>query len=200
MDSFSWLEPVHLPHWPVQPVESDLLRYRISIPTHWSARPLTRQIGNVVQHAYCGPLPSEWCTIDYMAVADRTADIRMWQDSLVQLYGVPLPILSEPYFHAIPLLEWVYLGESSAYAERLGLTIEPVHLYTGLVQLPETPPELARIYVVLIQRECEAWKIAVTIASACLPGAPEDMVNANDHRRASAILGNLQLLPPGTDG
>lgn len=193
MPSYNWLQHISLQHWPVHPVDSAEVRCRLHIPNHWSSQPLVRQDTNTIQHAYCGPLAAEWCTVDYMATADPTLDIRTWQESLIQVYGVPIPIVAEPYSEGVRLLEWNYQGQDSLYAQQLGPGVEPVHLYTGLIRLPEHPPELARFYGLLIRRANEAWKIAVVISSACFPGSSEEVIATNDHQRVAAMLGALEL-------
>lgn len=188
-----WLQPVHLEQWPVRPVESAELYYRLDLPVHWSHRPLVREGPEFVQHAYCGALPSEWCVIEYLAAVDPAADLRRWQESMLHLYGFPFPMLAEPYQTPPRLYEWAYAGQGRKYARQLG--VDEIQLYQGLAVLPERPAELARLYTVLARRATQAWKIALAISSACLPGTPAEVVDANDHCRAGATYGSLQLLP-----
>ena len=40
------------------------------------------------------------------------------------------------------------------------------------------------------------WKLALSFETACFEGMPEEKVYRNDHVRAGAILGDLQLGAP----
>lgn len=191
MPRFSWLQPIQLQRWPVRTVESPELCYRIDIARHWSDKPLVRQGTNDVGHAYCGPFPSDWCVIDYMPAADPAADLRAWQENLLLIYGFPVLILAEPYLYQAHLYEWQYVGTDNDYAQKMA--VDELHLYEGLAQSPEHPAELARIYVVLARRATQAWKIALTFSTACMPGTPASAIESNDHRRAAATFGTLTL-------
>jgi hypothetical protein len=52
---------------------------------------------------------------------------------------------------------------------------------------------LGRIYVVVVRRGKFAWKIALSFKTACRDGMREEVIVSNDHVRAGAILGDMEL-------
>ncbi len=110
----------------------------------------------------------------------------------MSITGFPVIALTQPGAPPPALLKWQYEGAFPALAKRLGA--DEAHLYSGLARLPGTPPELARLYMLLARRDTQAWKVTLSFASACPPGMPEEFVISNDHVRAGATFGDLRLL------
>jgi hypothetical protein len=46
----------------------------------------------------------------------------------------------------------------------------------------------------MARRKTLAWKLALSIETACFDGMPEEKVYSQDHVRAGAILGTLKFL------
>lgn len=187
----AWLEPMTLPGWPVQPVESAALHVNLRLRAGWEGTPHVTETPTTVEGVFRGASAAELCTVAYMPTADLKANLRDWVEATVAIAGFPIPERmggDEPP----ELVEWQYLGRCNPLEVRLG--VDETHLYEGLGWLDADPPELARLYVLLARRGQAAWKIALSFLSACPPGAPEDRVYRNDHVRAGATLGYLELL------
>ena len=74
------------------------------------------------------------------------------------------------------------------------LRVDEAHTYTGLAKYPaQGHAVLGRIYVVMARRKTFAWKLALSIETACFDGMPEEKVYSQDHVRAGAVFGTLQL-------
>ena len=67
-------------------------------------------------------------------------------------------------------------------------------LYQGLAELQTRPVEYGRLYFLLAQRGRFAWKVGLSLLTACFPGSPEKLIRKNDHVRAGATFGALALL------
>ncbi len=186
------LQPIELEGWPTQTVTDPVLRYQMRMHKGWGTTPQASETPWVHEHLYRGPAPAELLDIQFMGKADPAASLRNWVEATMQLLGLPLESLVVPPGPPPRLLEWQYGGHSRALLERLAA--DEMHLYQGLAALPGEARELARLYVLLIRRQTHAWKIGLSFSSACLPGMPETLVAANDHVRAGATFGYLNLL------
>jgi hypothetical protein len=158
----------------------------------WDRTPATATRGTEVEHVYRGAQPGELLSVAFMDGADPTADMRDWIEPVVALTG---SLLAAPRGGSRELVEWMYLGRDGALTEEFDA--DEVHLYTGVAKvLLATVPSLNRLYVVLARKQARAWKLILSLATACPPGMPEAMIEANDHVRAGATLGHLKLHSP----
>lgn len=191
----AWASPGADPRWPTRIVESRELGYRLPRPERYERGPLRARTPVDDEDQYLGPEPGEWLSIRCMPRADPGREIGDWVEAFLRLIGVPTLVPDQ-----VParLVEWRPAASCPALAHRLG--VDETRLYTGLARLDVAggPPCFARLYGVLARRGTWAWKVDLALASACLPGAPAPLVAANDHVRAAASLGALELaVPPG---
>lgn len=190
-----WASPAADPRWPTRIVASEALGYRVPRPAHYDRGPVRETTAVDEEDAYLGGSPEEWLSIRRMAAADPRHELGNWVEAFLRLTGLPT-IVPSPAVRG-RLAEWRPLGACASLAARLA--VDETRLFTGLVALaaPDGPPAFARLYVVLARRGTWAWKVCLALASACLPGTPEPRVAANDHVRAGASLGGLELAVPG---
>jgi hypothetical protein len=186
-----WLTPVQLELWPTQTIHAPDLHYCLSIRQGWNPIPTISQTPMEIEHSFRGVYPSEWLIVSFMGNVDPKSDIRSWVDAFLQLTGFPIFSMQQASQASPNLLEWQYLGSYPPVTDRLG--VDEAHCYQGLAQLPEQPPELVRLYILLARRDTFAWKVSLSLMSACPPGSSEEMVATNDHVRAGATFGTLQL-------
>lgn len=186
-----WLKPVQLEDWPTQIIENTALGYHLPIPPGWQTTPIVNQTDLEIEHIFRGDMISEWLLISCMNQADPRSNLRNWVEVFLSLTGFPILAMKQASDSPPDLLEWQYQGSCPALTERLNC--DETHLYQGLAQFPGKPPEFARLYILLARRKTVAWKVSLSLMSACLPGMPEEKVASNDHIRAGAIFGNLRL-------
>jgi hypothetical protein len=62
-----------------------------------------------------------------------------------------------------------------------------------VAQLDQVRPPLRRVYVAAFRKETFAWLITLVIETAALPGMPQQVIEVNDHVRAGASYGHVQL-------
>ena len=127
-----------------------------------------------------------------MQDANPDSDMMLWVGAIVGMTGFPIPQMTDSGSEPPELLEWDYQGTSEPLAKRL--SVDELHLYSGLARLSNETPGLARFYILMARRGRSAWKVALSFASACVPGMPEEMVVSNDHVRAGATFGELKFL------
>jgi hypothetical protein len=187
-----WLEPIDLAGWPTHVVESEALHYALPLRQGWNTVPHRNETPVEKEHVYRGLYPADCLAISFMEQADPAANVRNWVEALLRLAGFPIQALRRPDQAPPELLQWQYEGTSLSLDQRLA--VDETHLYQGLAMLAGTPPDLARIYVLLARRGTWAWKVSLSFLSACPPGMPEEMITGNDHVRAGASLGYLRLL------
>jgi hypothetical protein len=188
-----WLEPCDPAGLPTVPLESATLRYSLRIPNRWGTDPEIRGTAREVEHIYRGTRDSEWLIITFMEKANDTSDMTNWVETFIAMSG--FPVLLD--FDAMPkLTSWNYLGKVPGLAKKLA--VDEAHAYTGLAQYSRKQgrPVLGRLYVVMARRKSFAWKLALSIETACFEGMPEEKVYSQDHMRAGAILGKLRLGGP----
>jgi hypothetical protein len=188
----AWFEPASLEHWPTRLVESSALHYSLPLRQGWDSAPQVSEAPLEIEHVFRGPAASDCLVIGFMDRADPAADIRNWVEAIITMTGFPLPSLQQVGGASPRLLEWETLGARPPLAQRLG--VEEAYPYQGLAMLPGRPPELARFYILLARRETFAWKVSLSLYSACPPGTSEQIVVANDHVRAGATFGSLRFL------
>jgi hypothetical protein len=188
-----WMRPVELEEWPTRLVESTELCYGLPVPQGWNTTPQVTTASELEkEHIFRGKQGSEWLIVSFMERADRNSNIQNWVEAFVKITGFPILPMQQAINPPPRLVEWQDRGNCPPVAERLG--VEEVFLYQGFAELPGTPPELARLYILLARRDTVAWKVSLSLTSACFPGMPEEIIWANDGVRAAAILGNLRLL------
>ena len=188
----AWVQPTTLADWPTHAVTSDLLRYGLMVPDRWSDSPALQSTGREVDHIYRGPSPVEWLVVSFMDNADAASNMRNWVDALVTMAGFPILEMQAAFDPHPVLMDWRYEGRDPALAKRLGA--DEAHRYQGMATLAQPGgSRLARIYIVLARRATLAWKFALSFETATLPGMAPGIVEANDHVRAGATFGSLEL-------
>lgn len=124
-----------------------------------------------------------------MDKADDTSDMTTWVEAFRAMTGFPVLLKLDPMPQ---LARWTYLGKLSGLAKML--RADEAHAYTGLAKYTEAGSTvLGRIYIVMARRKTFAWKLALSIETACFDGMPEERVYSQDHVRAGAIFGTLKL-------
>lgn len=186
-----WMQPIAAEGWLTQVVTSESLKYRLPVCERWQITPMLNQTPVEQEHIFQGAQPGEMLTISYMAEANPEHNLNQWVEALLHLTGVP--ILHWQSMETVPkLIEWQRMDAPLELCQHL--QVDEAFLYQGLAQIPNIPAGLLSLYSLLLRRKTEAWKISLAFSSACLPGAPEEMVERNDHARAGASFGQLQLL------
>ncbi len=186
----AWLTPVTLEDWPTRPVESPELHYRLPLRLGWSDHPQPFGTPSEQTHIYRGELPAEWLTVSFLPEADPQSYLGNWVEALIFMGGFPVPAMRDAT--QARLLDWQQEEGGEDLVTRLGA--DEIFLYQGMASLPGQPPDLARFYILLLRRGTWAWKICLAFSSACPPGSSEELVAANDHVRAGASLGYLELI------
>ncbi|MBW4635576.1 MAG: hypothetical protein KME30_27945 [Iphinoe sp. HA4291-MV1] len=187
-----WMQPIELSGWPTQRIESTDLHYWLLIPANWNPNPHISQNPLQIEHYFQGIHPAELVTIGFMDKAEPNSDMRNWVDAFLKLTGFPILPMFQVNGSPPQLMEWQYEGNFPALSDRFN--VDETHLYQGLAQFPNHPSDLARLYILLARRGSFAWKVSVSILSACFPGTLEDTIATNDHVRAGAILGYLRFV------
>jgi len=187
-----WLNPVTLEDWPVQAIQSNSLRYALSLHQEWDSTPQHNETPLEKEHIYRGIYPSDCLCVSFMEQADPSSNLQNWAEAMVRLTGFPIQALRLHDDEPPKLLEWRYEGTYPLVTKRL--EVDEAHVYQGLAMLHGRPPELVRFYILLARRGQFAWKVSLAFSSACLPGCATEMVTANDHVRAGATFGSLQFL------
>lgn len=188
----SWLQPRGLATWPTQTVTHPQLRYSIPVPAAWQQTPEIKTTAFETEHFYTGHLPGEGLIIKALPEAQPDHPLQSWVEAIVQIIGFPLLSIQQGLPSPPALVQWQTQGSDLDLQQRL--EVDETCLYQGLAQLSEGETGLIRLYVLLARRQTWAWQVGLSIASACLPGTPEEKVEVNDHWRAGAVLGNLRLL------
>lgn len=186
-----WLQDCTLEAWPTKPIKSAALRYSLKLPARWDSDYAVRGTSHSIQHIYRGGKDTNWLMIEFLENADEHGDIRHLVQVDMAISG--LPVLYDLKVQPT-LLQGRYIGTLSSLVTKLDA--DDAQAYLGIARFQVPGNLLGRIYIVLVRKGTFAWKITLTFHTACLPGAPEEMVNSNDHIRAGAILGSLQLERP----
>jgi hypothetical protein len=187
----TWLEPVTLEDWPTHVVQSGDLHYRIPLREGWSVDPETSQTPSEQTHVYRGQLLSEVLSVSFLPKADPQSYLGNWVEAMIFIDGFPIPAMQSAESKP-ELLEWNQVWGGDDLAVRLGA--DEIFLYQGMANIPGEPPDLSHFYIVLVRRGTQAWKVCLSFSSACPPGTPEEIVQDNDHIRAGAIFGYLELI------
>jgi hypothetical protein len=180
--SVPWLEPAALDAWPTRPLVSPALRYSLEVPAAWDESPVATDAGTHREELLRGAGIGDGLLVQFMEGADPAADIRGWAEAPLRLAGAPAVAIALGG-HA-ELLEW---REVAAPASRW--EADELALFEGLTR----SAALARVYAVLARRGTLAWHVALALESACPPRTDAETVQRNDHVRAAAVLGTLQL-------
>ena len=186
----AWMMPAEPDNWPTVSYESPALRYRIRVPQRWAAEPNITATSTELQHVFHGSSPATLMSVRFMDKAVPGHNMRLWVEVPQAVTGFPVVELvsgGEPP----RLLDWEYEGEFQVVADRLGL--DEVHCWSGVAQLDQVRPPLRRVYVAAFRKETFAWLITLVIETAALPGMPQQVIEVNDHVRAGASYGHVQL-------
>lgn len=177
-------------------VEVSGLGVSARVPAPWRYRAIAEagdQAGAQWSH-----LPGEGLRIVRLEPADPEARLATWLElPMAMLGGLDPQTLTAPVPGA--LLEW---GRLPASGLAVRWQLDACEAYGGMASLrTEAGDDLVRQYVVLARRGTVAWKIALTLPSAVLPGrahSDPELVATNDHVRAAACLGSLAFDVFGT--
>lgn len=187
-----WARPAAtLEGWPTAAATDDDLGYALHRPEHWSADPERSENPMEVEHVYRGPLTGECLSVARMGKADPKADMRGWVGGLLAITGTPNLAMWAGMDEPPTMNEWTPRGGPEALQRRLKL--DEVHAFDGHMTFSVEPATSVRVYVLLGRRGQVAWKVFLSISSACPPGSDWDTIVANDHGRAAQIFGNLTL-------
>ncbi len=121
--------------------------------------------------------------------ATAEADLAGWLDLPMSAVGVDPQVVPVPGEGTA--LSW---GEGPAFVT--AADVDEQLARSGMLRFTadgEDQPELLHCYVLLARRGDAAWKVAVALASAVPPGAPDDVVERNDHVRARALFDAVAL-------
>lgn len=86
---------------------------------------------------------------------------------------------------------WVTFGRFASLMTSLNL--DDAVWFMGVARYEVESVLFGRMYVLVMRRRRFVWKAALSFMTACLPGTTEAMLERNDHVRAGAILGYLEL-------
>lgn len=189
----AWLEPeaAEIDGWPVRGVELPAVGVAVAVPQAWSA-PATTDEPPATMARITGALPGEGLVVARIGNATSGRDIGDWLQLPMSATG-GLDPQTMATKGTSEVLQW-QRSDTGELAARFGT--DELVAHDGLAKYladPDDPPELVHSYVVLARRGDTAWKVALTLSSACLPGTPDDVVDANDHVRARACLGRLRF-------
>lgn len=198
-----WLVPGPvLDDWPVRDVTDPETRSTVGVPLHWTA-PVSARVGAQCTSGFRGAVSGEGLAITLLVGAVASNDITGWLTAPMAVTGgVDPQLLTWP--GTCTVLEWSAVP-ADGVADRL--EADTAVAYTGLVTFiaggdtaaPAHEPavdawsELIRIYALLVRRGEHAWKIGLALSSAMLPGSSSAEIDDNDHVRAQAVFGPLQL-------
>jgi hypothetical protein len=184
-----WIDPdAAAPDWPVELFRYLNLGLSIGVPADWTLEPPAGPEPGTAVHR--GGARAEHLATQVVDDADPSRPVGDWMDAILALAGLPAPELVTEETHA-ELIELTDDGPAPDYARRLDA--DDGHLFHGLAVLDGSPPELARLYVALLRRGTRAWRLSLSLASACPPGSPDELIDANDHVRAAATYGRVEL-------
>jgi hypothetical protein len=182
-----WLKDHTLQSWPTKAIRGDALRYSLRIPEWWEKKQ-DRGTSSQMEHLYHGDRDPEWLIISFQGNVDEYADITRWVEMMMAITNFPVICHLRPQ---PTLLSWQFMGQIPNLAVKLN--VDEAHGYMGVARYEGSPARLGRVYVLLVRKGKLAWNIALSFITACLPGTSEEMLNSNDHNRAGATLGTLQL-------
>jgi hypothetical protein len=182
--SVRWLEPAALDAWPTRPLASSALRYSLEVPANWDKVPQVTDAGTHREELLRGTGVDDGLLVQFMERADPAADIRGWAETPLRLAGAPWVAMALADGEPPELLEWREVAAPPGRWEA-----DELALFEGLTRAAA----LARLYTVLVRRGTLAWHVELALESACPPGADAETVQRNDHVRAAAVLGTLQL-------
>jgi hypothetical protein len=187
-----WLKDCTLRNWPTKPIKSATLRYSLRIPEQWSADKTVSGVESLTTHLYHGNVgcDAEWLIISFMENVDEHNDMTNWVGGMMAFTGFPVLCDSKVKPKLLPG-SWQYMGHMPSLTLRL--KADETHAYMGVARFEASRPMLGRIYLVLARKGTFAWNVALSFQTACMPGTSEERLNSNDHNRAGAILGTLQL-------
>jgi hypothetical protein len=183
-----WCYRTASPGWHTRKLEDTDLRVVLNIHTGWSQRPTRINNPLDVEHRYAGRTPDEWLILNRMPDADPTADMTHWVNLFIAATGFPIIGLASHPDYQPNLLEWQEFEVAESLSKTLD--VDEVHLFEGVGRIPE----VMRIYIMLARRGTIAWKVTLTLASACLPGTDFQVITLNDHVRAGTTFGSLKFL------
>lgn len=128
-----------------------------------------------------------------MPGATLGSELANWVEAPLALTGFPLVEEVSQLAKRPELLQWESFPASVAVLEQLAA--DELCLYEGLAAMVEEGyRSLRRLYGVLARQVERAWKVLISLESACHPGMPEYLVQVNDHVRAASSFRAMTLL------
>lgn len=188
----TWIRRVQREDWQTEVIYLPDLLCSIPICRSWSMEPDITTTPMEIEKFFSGRSFGEGLIIKFMETADSEGNICNWVDGLTAMAGFPIASLQKTLDDtSLQLLQWSYDGICPSLTAKLG--VEETHLYQGLASISKPIPTLLRLYTLLARQGNLAWQVNLSLSSACLPGTPEEVVDSNDHCRAGATFGELQL-------
>jgi hypothetical protein len=184
-----WLEPITpIDQWQTTLQSAPSVGAALAVPDHWETVPDSSLPETVV---WRGVFPGEGLVVTRCDDVDPADDLAAWVMADVALVGGCHPSLLPDAASSAPR-SWRVDNDDSTVDEHLD--VDESRSATGLLAITGQRTEIVRAYVVVARRDTTAWKVTLQLASACLVGTDDDLVDANDHVRARAVLGHLELL------
>jgi hypothetical protein len=185
-----WTEPAEREGWPTRRIESAELRYRAAVHSGWREGAAGAS-GAVLEQLFRGPSAADLLSVAFLEDADPDRAVAEWTTAVMALAGAPTPALLEDDRAPPAVLSW---EASPVDGLAVSLDADDVHAAQGILLLEGPPRILSRAYALAARRERHAWRFVLAFESACPPGMPESLVEENDHVRAGATFGRLELL------
>jgi hypothetical protein len=176
--------------WQTEALSNRQLGYSLRIPMGWDVTPEVCDLGVQVTHIYTGSTSTDWLVISQMHSVRLETPLEAWVDGSMSLVNFPIEIMVAREA-SYELLQWSLVNPETRLMSRL--RVDQLVLFEGLGPQPHTPGEYVRLYVLLAQRGGVAWRVALSLASHCLPATPYAVVIENDHVRAGQTFGTLCL-------
>jgi len=184
-DSPAWCGPASRRGWPVRLFTSPLVRCRAGVPAAWDSYPVRRPSRREAAQVFRGAAPEEFLTVTLVESAGRPFRISPAEAEFPapEMFDGPKP----------KLLSWGSESDSAGSLARR-LDVEWLALFQGVFLSPPPGSGAGRLYVLLGRRGRLWWRVALSLPSACLPGAPASIVEVQDHARAAGVFGLLEFL------
>jgi hypothetical protein len=161
---------------------------RLEVPAAWRGE-ASLDLGDQAEVLVRGNADAEGASVERLRGADPDDDLDRWVAVTFDLVGAPtttgiFELDRQPAIH-----EWHRLGADAALAARWA--VDEVRLHHGVLAPPGQAADGRRVYVALMRRGTDAWKVVLSLASAVAPGADDESVAVHDHSRAACTMATL---------
>jgi len=188
-----WLQSIELDQWQTTERKPDNLDIQLRLNRDWSlVKEIEAKDTQIAHEAhYCGKHGAELCIIHYLPNANPDHKMKEWVEAPIRVTGFPIVAMNAAFENPASVMEMTHWGTFQAYKDLIGA--DAMVAYDGFMQLPPSIGGVAHFYILVLRKETRAWKIELAFNSACLPSSDEDTLNRNDHVRAGASLGYIEL-------